>query len=415
MSIDPRATVALLLALGLLPAASAGQGAVHRVGPGGSLSAALQAAADGDRIVVEGGVHTETPYRVERAIVLEGRGGAVLDARGQGSVLVVTSPEVEVRGLTLRNAGFSSVLDHAGVVVEGSRDCLLEELVLEDNYFGIHLSKVDGCRVRRNLLRASGTREATSGNGIHAWDTRGLVVEGNRIEGHRDGLYLEFVRDAELRDNESRRNLRYGLHFMFSDGSVTAGNTFRENGAGVALMYSRRIELQGNRFLHNQGPATYGLLLKDVTDGRVVDNRFLRNTVALFSEGCDRMLFQGNRFEGNGWGVKIMSNSQHNRFVGNDFVENAFDVVTNSRRNPNEFEGNYWSRYRGWDLTRDGFGDVPHRPVRLFALLVERTPASMILLRSPFVDLLDVAERVLPVLTPETLVDPRPSMRELTR
>jgi nitrous oxidase accessory protein len=60
-------------------------------------------------------------------------------------------------------------------------------------------------------------------------------------------------------------------------------------------------------------------------------------------------------------------------------------------------------------------GDVPHRPVRLFALLVQRTPAALVLLRSVFVDVLEVAERVAPVLTPQTLIDENPMMREIRR
>jgi hypothetical protein len=111
--------------------------------------------------------------------------------------------------------------------------------------------------------------------------------------------------------------------------------------------------------------------------------------------------------------VRVLGSSQDNHFTANDFVENTFDVTTNSRRSDNTFERNYWSAYRGYDLSGDGFGDVPHRPVRLFSYIVEGKPAALILLRSFFVDVLEVAERVLPVLTPEALVDPEPRMREV--
>ncbi|NIT55381.1 MAG: nitrous oxide reductase family maturation protein NosD, partial [Aliifodinibius sp.] len=64
----------------------------------------------------------------------------------------------------------------------------------------------------------------------------------------------------------------------------------------------------------------------------------------------------------------------------------------------------------GYDLNRDGVGDVPHRPVRLFSILVEKQPQSLLLLRSLLVDLLDAAEKFMPVLTPETLLDSKPQM-----
>jgi len=52
-------------------------------------------------------------------------------------------------------------------------------------------------------------------------------------------------------------------------------------------------------------------------------------------------------------------------------------------------------------------------PVRLFSLIVAENEPTLITLRSPFVALLDLAERVVPSLTPETLVDATPAMRRI--
>jgi nitrous oxidase accessory protein len=179
------------------------------------------------------------------------------------------------------------------------------------------------------------------------------------------------------------------------------------------VMYAQRVRMEGNLFEDNWGASAYGLLLKEIADSEIVGNRFRGNTVGIYSEGTSRVRVHGNEIRRNGWGVKVMSNSRDNRFTANNFIDNSFDVSTNSRRNPNVFDGNHWSRYTGYDLTGEGVGDVPHRPVRLFSLVVERHPAAMVLLRSLFVDLLDVAERVVPSLTPETLLDATPRMREV--
>jgi nitrous oxidase accessory protein len=88
-------------------------------------------------------------------------------------------------------------------------------------------------------------------------------------------------------------------------------------------------------------------------------------------------------------------------------------VATNSREPSTTLRGNYWDGYRGHDLNRDGVGDVPYRPVRLFSLIVERHAQALVLLRSGLVDMLDAAERVLPALTPTTLTDGQPAMRRL--
>jgi nitrous oxidase accessory protein len=100
-----------------------------------------------------------------------------------------------------------------------------------------------------------------------------------------------------------------------------------------------------------------------------------------------------NRFTRNGWAVRLMANSPQNSFAGNVFEGNSFDISTNSRTTSATVSGNWWDRYKGYDLDRDGHGDIAFRPVRLFSLLVANHPASTILMRSAFVDLLDSIRR----------------------
>jgi nitrous oxidase accessory protein len=387
------------------------------VGPGETVKTIRQAvglARAGDRIRVLPGVYREGTIVIDRRIELVGDGYPQIDGAGEGGhLLKVTADSVVIRGLLLTNTGVSYVRDHAAIEFEGVHGCVAEGNRLTDNFFGIYLAKSTGCRIARNVIVASGARESSSGNGIHLWSSSDILIEDNTIRGQRDGIYLEHVQGATIRGNTSEDNLRYGLHFMFSNENSYIGNAFRRNGAGVAVMYAKGVIIRDNTFEDNWGPTSYGLLVKEISDSRIEGNRFIGNTVALSSEGSQRVHVANNRFVRNGWAARVMANSQENRFVDNDFIENSFDVTTNSRRNFNVFEGNYWSRYAGYDLDGDGFGDVPFRPVRLFSMLVERTPVALVLLRSVFVDLLDIAERVAPILTPEALVDQRPRMQEV--
>lgn len=422
-------TVAALLAVAWVPGAGAVVGAagsaVDRqteepaeivVGDDGDVATvrqALERARDGDRIRIRPGVYREGPLVVERSVTLEGESGAVLDGEGEHTILEVRAHDVTVRGLEIRNSGFGHAREYAGIRVDRVHRCVVEDNVVRNTHFGVYLARARGCRVEGNDIEAAGTRETMSGNAVHLWNAAGVTVTDNRIVGHRDGIYLEFSEDVVARDNRVEDNLRYGLHFMFSHGGIYEDNAFRRNGAGVAIMYTRDVQLRNNLFSDNWGATSYGLLIKDVQDSLVESNRFVNNTTAIFADAADDMIFRRNQVERNGWAVRILANSQGNLFTENNFVENTFDVTTNSRQNPNTFDGNYWSRYAGYDLAGDGIGDVPYRPVRLFAFIIERRPAAMILLRSLFVDLLDLAEQVLPVLTPETLLDERPLMREV--
>jgi nitrous oxidase accessory protein len=371
----------------------------------------VRRAAPGGRLVVRAGVYREPTIVVDKPLTIEGVGLPTLDGEGARELMHVTAPDVTVRGLRFANIGRSYTEDRAALRVRGTGGCVIADNRFDDTFYGVYLADVAGCRVERNRFAGRAESEAASGNGVHLWSSRDVVVADNTITGHRDGIYFEFVRDSRVERNTSERNLRYGLHFMYSDSCRYVGNVFRRNGSGVAVMYARQVEMRGNRFEDNWGAAAYGLLLKEIGDPLLVGNTFARNTVGLLADGATRLVAERNRFTGNGWAVQLQANTQDARFAGNDFAGNTFDVTTNARDAVATFAGNYYDEYRGYDLNRDGRGDVRHRPVRLFSLLVANYEPAMALQRSFFVGLLDASERLIPALTPESVVDAHPAMR----
>lgn len=287
---------------------------------------------------------------------------------------------------------------------------MVEDTGIVNAPFGIFISESSHCRIVSNRITGPGADQRASGNAIHIWNSRDVLIAGNTVSGHRDGLYFEFVQDAVVERNVSTGNGRYGLHFMFSHHCSYRDNRLVANGAGVAVMYTREVEMTRNVFLDNRGPTAYGLLLKDISDSRLESNRFAGNTVALHIEGGGRLEVRSNHFSGNGWAARLMANSPGNRFEANVFEGNSFDMSTNSRSTTASVTGNWWDRHKGFDLDRNGRGDRPFHPVRLFSLIVAGQPPAIVLMRSAFVDLLDAAERALPVLTPATLIDESPLM-----
>ncbi len=406
-----RVSLGIVLALLSRPAGGQRTLDVSPNGPFHMLAAAVSAARAGDRIVVHDGIYRGPIAVVDKQLSIEGKGNPVLDGENARGLIVVRADDVTVRGLTLRNVGTSFVEDRAALRVENARGCVIDDNRVENGFFGIYLANVTDCRITHNTLHADGHRETESGNGLHLWTSRRITIAGNTVSGHRDGIYFEFVHDSDIRDNLSTGNLRYGMHFMYSDDCRYTNNTFRKNGSGVAVMFTKRVQMVGNRFEDNWGPAAYGLLLKEISDSRLESNHFLHNTTGLLADGANRLVATHNEFVNNGWAVKLDASTLDGRFEHNDFLGNSFDVSSNSRTPTTTFAGNYWDAYRGYDLDRNGVGDVPHRPVRLFSLLVEHHQPALILMHSAFADLLDGAERVLPSLTPETLVDSTPAVR----
>ncbi len=375
------------------------------------INAALAAADSGDVLRVFPGLYQEGTLIIDKPVTLLGIDYPRIDGEGQQEVIRIISDHVVVKGLQVQNVGTSYTEDRAGIKLDGVQNAQILENRLINCFFGVYLKKSNDCRVVANRIIGKAEREMSSGNAIHLWYCKRIEVLDNVAEHHRDGIYLEFVDDSQVIGNTSSFNLRYGLHFMFSNYDDYSHNIFQSNGAGVAVMFSRNIRMNNNVFQDNWGMASYGLLLKEIYDGEIKENQFIKNTIGIYGESANRLIIQDNDFQSNGWALKILGSCMDNTFTGNNFLTNTFDLTTNSNKDYNLYQGNYWSSYRGYDLNRDGYGDVPHRPIQMFSYVVGRVDVSIILLRSLFVDLLNFAEKVTPVFIPEGLMDAQPLMQ----
>ncbi|MBC7776529.1 MAG: nitrous oxide reductase family maturation protein NosD [Phycisphaerae bacterium] len=388
----------------------------HHVGTGqpyATIHSALAKAQSGDTVFVHEGTYAEGNLALDKSMSLIGIGYPVLDGQHNCEIITVTASEVYIKGFEIRNSGQLSTLDVAGIKVLSSNHVVIEGNRIRDCNFGIYLSDTYDCRITRNDVQGIIKEEQNSGNGIHLWKCSRAIVEENHLVGQRDGIYFEFVTDSEIRYNNSEQNLRYGLHFMFSHNDQYHHNWFHHNGAGVAVMYSRQVQMTENEFGYNWGGSAYGLLLKDISDSHIWKNTFEHNSAAVYMEGASRIVLEQNQFRENGWALRVQASCDANVIQQNNFFGNTFDVSTNGSLVLNNFDSNYWDRYEGYDLNRDGVGDVPFRPVSLYAVVVERMPYGLMLMRSFMVYLMDKAEKIIPSLTPEQLMDEKPAMKPL--
>lgn len=366
-----------------------------------------------DVVLVKKGVFKEFNIEIRKPLVIKSEESAIIDAQGKGHIFQVLSDQVTIQGFHFRNVAHSYTKEYAAVLIFKSNDFKVINNTFEKIFFAILVEKSKKGVVKGNVIKGTARDEAGSGNGVHLWHCKDIVVEKNTISGMRDGIYLEFVENSKILRNKAQRNVRYGLHFMFSNDDEYHYNTFNNNGAGVAVMFSKRIIMTHNVFYNNWGPSSYGLLLKEIYDGEIEKNTFRENTTGIYLEGSTRVNYTGNDFIKNGWAVKVVGSSYSNIFIRNNFLHNAFDVSYNSKINENKFDSNYWSSYTGYDLNRDGTGDVPFRPVKLFSYVVNKTPETIVLLRSLFVDIINFSEKVSPVFTPDDLSDEKPLMKPL--
>ena len=379
-----------------------------------SIKEAIQNSKNDDLIYIYKGEYAEGQIVVDKAIKLIGKDYPVVDGKKEKNVFLVKSSNVTIEGLVIQSSGISDIHEYAGIYSDNVSNCIFKDNKMYDNAYGIYLSKSTSSSVDGNTIEGNAIDEVLGGNGIHLWASQNIKITNNKIYKHRDGLYLEFSENLLIEGNHSEGSQRYGMHFMFSHNNVFINNTFQKNSTGVAIMYSKGILVKKNKFYKNWGVNSYGILVKDITLSKFIENEFIENTIAIKADSASRNLFSENQFIKNGWAIQVFGNCDGNEFSFNNFVSNIFDISTNSRQNENKFTENYWDNYDGYDLDYDKIGDKPYHPVKLFSFWVNNYPFLMVLFKSPVIEILEIAEKAFPVLTPSELVDQKPHTSPLS-
>ena len=226
----------------------------------------------------------------------------------------------------------------------------------------------------------------------------------------RDGFYIQSSSHGVIRGNTAR-DLRYGLHYMFSDDNLFEDNTFENGAAGTAIMYSKRIVFRRNRFLHNRGFASVGLLFKSCEDVTAESNLIADNARGIFLEGSYRNLFRGNVVAESDVAIVLYDSCAENRFVDNLFVANLTPLSLVGRRTDTNFDGNYWSGNDEPDLDGDLRSDRPYRLSSVFDHFRGNLTAADLFTSSLAASALSAAERAFPVLEAVAVEDRSPLAR----
>lgn len=392
---------------------TAAPGVVHRVAPGASISAALAAAGPFDTVIVAAGTYVEQLH-ITKPVYLAGedyphiRGGYV------GHTVLVSADRTVLNGLRISEAGTRLIEDMACVRIEADsvtvRSCRIDEslhgiYVKGGSYAELHDNRIEG---RRDL------READRGNGIHLWNSRHNRLHDNEILYVRDGIYFSFADSTHCFRNRIH-HVRYGLHYMYSNDNQFTANLFTENVAGAALMYSQRINFFRNVFAHCRGFRAYGILYQSMDYTVAEYNLILDNSRGMFFNNSDHGRLIRNDVVDNDLAIQLNGSCEGNLLAENNFIGNLSSVLVDRQASQTSWavggRGNYWSDYRGYDLDGDGVGDVEHRIENIFQVAEAKSPEVRFYLLSPAAEILEIAERALPILELGFERDPFPIFR----
>lgn len=369
-----------------------------RVGGSGGdfpmIAPAVAAAASGDVIVVSSGLYRED-LSIDKTLAIRGEGAPVLMGTGQGTVIEITAPGCEIRGLSIEESGtgLSGAMDagirlaSGGNVVSGNR--------LRRVYFGIVSEGGADNRVEGNVVEGfAGEPYGRRGDGLYFYRSPRGVIARNTIRGSRDAVYLQYAPGTVVSGN-AVSDCRYGLHDMFTDGARFLGNVFSGCSVGANIMNCRKVEIRGNRFARNRGVASAGLSFKECDESTIEGNEFWDDARALQIEGSSRNRFVRNRFLFNDTAIQLFASAEENVFTENEFDGNLTSVVlsggASSTRWSDGGRGNFWSGYRGLDFDGHGTGREPQPVASPFAQIEGNNPAARLFLASPAAAALDYA------------------------
>ena len=409
-----KGTGKILCPLVFLFTATDSHAALLEVGEGRPYSKIQQAignASSGDTLEVAGGVYLENVI-VDKSITLKGLAGATVDGGGAGHTVVIKAPGVIFSGFRVIRSGSDLATDDSCILVDkDSKGTEIRDNLVEDCAFGIYINGAEGAKVINNhVIGRSDLMTQRRGNGIHLFSMEKGHVEGNEIEGARDGILVSITRRTLIKNNRIH-DLRYGIHYMYADYNRVEGNLTYGNKAGLAIMFSKELEIESNYSYDN---TEFGMLFRDIFDTKVVGNVMANNEKGFFIYNSLFNELRENIIAGNDIGSHVSAGSEDNKVYDNVFVHNKTQVKYVGMKDEDwshEGKGNYWSDYLGWDVDGDGSGDKPYEANTVIERLIWAYPMIKLLFNSPAVQTIRMAESQFPVIRQAGIVDSAPLMR----
>ena len=371
----------------------------------------IQLTAPGGTLRLEPGIYSG-PAVIDRPITIEGGGRATIDGGGSDSVISIRAGGVTLRGLRITHGGRSYDQADAGVLVEAD-DAVIEDNVIDDSLFGINLRNAADCILRSNRISSVDEEVGLRGEGIRLWYSSDNLIEDNTLSGIRDVLIINSP-DNRISGNRISDG-RVGLEFVFSPGNLIEDNLIEHNMTGIVGLYSDGLLIRNNRIRHLRDTAGAAFTVKESSQVRIVGNEILHCAVGLTANSpvnpVNILYLENNRFVYNDVAVYFYGDRGGHVITGNSFVGNVSTVAVSASSSAldNDWQGNYWDDYQGFDLDHDGIGDTPHS-IFLYAdrIWMDR-PMSRFFRASPVLEMIDFMERLAPFSPPQMILqDPRP-------
>ncbi|MCW8948616.1 MAG: nitrous oxide reductase family maturation protein NosD [Sedimenticola sp.] len=379
-----------------------------------SFQALVDAANENDILTPPPGTYAG-PVTIDKSIVIDGQGAVVIDGGGKGSVIYLEADGVTIKGLRLTNSGESHNDIDSGIQVRGNFN-VIKDNVIDNALFGIDLGQAENNIIRRNHISSKPVDIGVRGDAIRLWYSFNNKITDNVIRNSRDTV-VWYSKDNLIARNDARGG-RYSLHFMYAQHNMVEGNHYEGNQVGIFLMYSDSVVIKNNYIANSLGPTGMGVGFKETSDVDVVDNQILYCATGLYLDVSPYDPEATNRITGNliafsGIGIQFLNDWKGNILENNRFKGNITQVTVGGGKtaNRNNWKGNYWDDYEGFDRDGDGIGDKPYELYGYADRIWMDVPYAQYFKGSPVLEVLDFLERLAPFSDPDMILrDEKPLM-----
>ena len=377
-----------------------------------ALNSALAKAKNGDVIHLQKGVY-QGPIIIDKSITLMGiEDGAEIHGNGKNSVITVSASNVTVRNLTVKRSGLLLETQDSGIFLnqQAEHAKILDNHII-NNLIGVYIWGAKHSLVKGNVIVGrQDLRMNERGNGVQVWNAPGAKVKNNYIRFGRDGIFVTTSEDNIFSGN-TFQNLRFGVHYMYTNQSYVHHNISRDNHLGYAIMYSKNIKIENNL---SENDRNRGILFNYVNRITVKNNEIRSGPEkCVFIYNSNRNIFTGNTFSGCSIGIHFTGGSEHNEIYNNNLIDNRVQVKYVGTRWvewSHNGRGNYWSDHDAFDLNADGLADRAYRPNDLTDQILWKYPNAKLLINSPAMQIIKWTQSSFPALYPGGVIDRYPLM-----
>ncbi len=376
------------------------------------LQTAIDNAEEGDILLLNAKKYSG-PLTISTSLTLKGIDNPKLTGDGTGSVITVTAPNTVIRGMTITGSGLSLETQDSGVFLDKTATgSVVERNHVVNNLIGVYVSGAKNALVSEN--RITGRKDLRSnerGNGVQIWNAPGAIIEKNEISFGRDGIFVTTSKMNIFRNNRMS-NLRFAIHYMYTNKSKIIGNYSYGNHIGYALMSSTDLIVTDNVSIGDRDRA----LLFNFSNRVLVKHNVVKGGTekCIFIYNSNKNRFEENLLSDCEIGVHFTAGSERNILTRNAFVNNRTQVKyvgTRWLEWSSDGVGNYWSDHTAFDLDQNNVADSVYRPNDVTDRIIWQYPSARLLINSPAVQILKYAQSAFPALHPGGVVDSAPLMQ----